>query len=108
MRPTCPKCTSGSTRRNRRNASLKHKVMYLLGRFPWECLTCEKRFFDPMRYAKSTRGSHGEIYFSPSDSDRARVREQFPVAGRIPSPAQSQAASNLDLSKGLIPTRRRS
>ena len=36
--------------------------MYFLGRFPWECLACQKLFFNPKRYTRSTRNPMGEVY----------------------------------------------
>jgi hypothetical protein len=58
----CPKCDSTSTRRIARKKSLTHRLMYFLGRFPWECLACQKLFFNPKRYTRSTRNPMGEVY----------------------------------------------
>ena len=62
MNPYCPKCDSTSTRRTPRSKSLGHRFMYLVGYFPWECLTCQKRFYSSTRYARSKRNPLGEVY----------------------------------------------
>jgi len=62
MAPNCPKCDSSSTRRIARKKSLSHRFMYFLGRFPWECLSCQKIYFSRKRYTRALRSSIGEIY----------------------------------------------
>jgi len=62
MNPECPKCESNSTRRRARAKSLTHRFMYLMGMFPWECMTCQKIFFSRTRYARTRRHPLGEIY----------------------------------------------
>ncbi len=62
MAPNCPKCDSTSTRRIARKKSLSHRLMYFLGRFPWECLSCQKFFFSRKRYTRALRSSMGEVY----------------------------------------------
>jgi hypothetical protein len=36
--------------------------MYFFGRFPWECLTCQERFFSSKRHARAKRHPLGEVY----------------------------------------------
>jgi hypothetical protein len=36
--------------------------MFFLGKYPWECLTCQKRFFDSLRYSQGKRHPNGEVY----------------------------------------------
>jgi len=62
MNPECPKCESTSTRRRSRAKTLAHRLMYIFGMFPWECVDCQKRFFSSKRYSRSKRHSMGEIY----------------------------------------------
>jgi hypothetical protein len=62
MTPECPKCASTSARRRSRSKSLKHQLMFLLGRFPWECLNCQRHFFSTIRYSRSRRHAQGEVY----------------------------------------------
>ena len=65
MNPECPKCDSTSTRRRARAKSLSHRLMFLMGFFPWECLTCQRIFFSRKRYARTKRHPLGEIYTGP-------------------------------------------
>jgi hypothetical protein len=36
--------------------------MYFFGFFPWECVSCQARFFNRKRYVRSKRHPLGEIY----------------------------------------------
>ena len=37
--------------------------MYFFGLFPWECLTCQEKFFNRVRHARSSnRHPLGEVY----------------------------------------------
>jgi hypothetical protein len=36
--------------------------MYFFGLYPWECLTCQEKFFSGTRYSRSGRNPVGEIY----------------------------------------------
>jgi hypothetical protein len=62
MNPECPKCEAVSTRRIARNKSLGHRFMYFIGLFPWECLTCQEKFFSSTRYSRTKRHPLGEVY----------------------------------------------
>jgi len=62
MNPECPKCEAGSTRRIPRTKSLGHRFMYFFGLFPWECLTCQNKFYSNVRHSRSKRHSAGEVY----------------------------------------------
>ncbi len=42
--------------------------MYFFGRFPWECVDCQNRFFHSKRYSRAKRHPLGEIY---TGSDKA-------------------------------------
>ncbi len=69
MSPECPKCEATSTRRLQRSKSLGHRFMYFFGLYPWECLTCQAKFYHATRHAKSGRNPAGEVYL---ESHRAR------------------------------------
>jgi hypothetical protein len=62
MRPECPKCEGDSTRRVARTKSLRDRVMYFFGFFPWECVNCREKFFNRKRYFRSERHPMGEVY----------------------------------------------
>lgn len=62
MHPACKKCGSTATRRTRRKTTLSHRLRYFLGFYPWECLTCQARFFSQQRYPAGKRNEHGEVY----------------------------------------------
>jgi hypothetical protein len=62
MSPECPKCEATSTRRVARSKSLGDRFMYFFGLYPWECLTCQQKFFSSRRYLRSTRHPLGEVY----------------------------------------------
>lgn len=62
MHPACKKCGSTATRRTRRKTTLSHRLRYFLGFYPWECLTCQARFFSQQRYPRGARNQHGEVY----------------------------------------------
>jgi len=62
MNPECPKCEGSSTRRVARRKNLRDRFMYFFGLFPWECLSCQERFFNRKRYARSKRHPLGEVY----------------------------------------------
>ena len=62
MSAECPKCESTSTRRRARTKTLGHRLMYLFGLFPWECLTCQQLFFSSKRHSRKMRHPLGEIY----------------------------------------------
>jgi hypothetical protein len=62
MHPECPKCEGQSIRRVARSKSLRDRVMYFFGLFPWECVECQKRFFHRKRYVRSRRHAMGEVY----------------------------------------------
>ena len=62
MNPYCPKCDSSSTRRTAREKAITSRLMYFFGLYPWECLTCQKRFFSKVRYPRTTRNAAGEVY----------------------------------------------
>jgi hypothetical protein len=62
MSPECPKCEASSTRRLPRARSMSHRFMYFFRLFPWECLTCQEKFFNGQRYAQSRRHPLGEVY----------------------------------------------
>ena len=62
MNPECPKCEASSTRRLPRSRKLGDRFMYFFGLFPWECLTCQERFFSSKRYPRSRRHPLGEVY----------------------------------------------
>jgi len=66
MNPECPKCEAGSTRRIPRSKSLGHRFMYFFGLFPWECLTCQNKFYSSVRYSRTKRHSMGEVYTESS------------------------------------------
>jgi hypothetical protein len=36
--------------------------MYFFGLFPWECLTCQNKFYSNVRHSRSKRHSAGEVY----------------------------------------------
>ena len=65
MNPECPKCESASTRRRSRAKTLRHRLMYFLGKFPWECLNCQTVFFHEKRYSRH-RHPAGELYTGDS------------------------------------------
>lgn len=62
MHPACKKCGSTTTRRTRRKTTLSHRLRYWFGFYPWECLTCQARFFSQQRYPRGARNQHGEVY----------------------------------------------
>lgn len=62
MNPECPKCDGASTRRMARTKSLRDRIMYFFGFFPWECVECREKFFNRKRYVRSRRHSLGEVY----------------------------------------------
>jgi hypothetical protein len=62
MSPECPRCQASSTRRRPRSKTLGHQLMYFFGLYPWECLTCQEKFFSGTRYSRSGRNPVGEIY----------------------------------------------
>ena len=62
MNPECPKCESDSTRRIPRKKTIRHRIQYFFGRFPWECLSCQQIFFSSKRYVRSKRHPLGEVY----------------------------------------------
>jgi len=64
MTPECPKCASTSVRRRSRAKSMSHQFMFFLGRYPWECLNCQRHFFSTIRYSRSRRHAQGEVYVS--------------------------------------------
>jgi len=67
MNPDCPKCErGGSTRRIPRTKTLGHRFMYFFGLFPWECLTCQEKFYSRVRYSRSKRHAQGEVYTESS------------------------------------------
>jgi hypothetical protein len=65
MTPACPKCEATSTRRLPRNKSLGHRFMFFFGLFPWECLTCQEKFYSSKRHSRSRRHPLGEVYTGP-------------------------------------------
>lgn len=62
MNPECPKCESSSSRRLPRTKSLGDRFMHFFGLYPWECLTCQEKFFNRKRHSRSKRHPLGEIY----------------------------------------------
>ena len=62
MHPACKKCGSSAVRRTRRKTTLAHRLRHFFGFYPWECLTCQARFFSQQRYPKGQRSNHGEVY----------------------------------------------
>ncbi len=62
MNPTCSTCGSSTTRRTRRKNTIVHRLRRFFGYYPWECLTCQARFFSQQRYSKGERSPHGEVY----------------------------------------------
>lgn len=66
MNPECPKCEGESTRRVGRTKSLRDRFMYFFGFFPWECVDCQKRFFNRKRHVRSKRHPQGEVYTESS------------------------------------------
>lgn len=66
MNPECPDCEAGSTRRIPRTKSLGHRFMYLFGLFPWECLTCQRKFYSSVRHSRTKRHALGEVYTGSS------------------------------------------
>lgn len=62
MNPECPKCETSSTRRLTRTKTFGHRFMHFFGLFPWECLTCQEKFFSSKRYSRSKRHPLGEVY----------------------------------------------
>jgi hypothetical protein len=72
MSVECPRCESTTTRRIHRTNSLTHSVMSFFGHYPWECLTCQTRFFDAMRSAGSKRNPMGEVYTSRQHAPKVR------------------------------------
>jgi hypothetical protein len=77
MHPDCPKCKSPSTRRIARIESLRHRIMFFFGKFPWECVTCKAKFFDAERYSRK-RNKNGEVY-----TGTKRVRKMKPGAEEV-------------------------
>jgi hypothetical protein len=72
MNPECPKCEATSTRRIPRSKSLGDRFMYFFGLFPWECLTCQTKFFSGKRHSRSKRNPLGEIYTDSSSTPEAK------------------------------------
>jgi hypothetical protein len=72
MNPECPHCGSTSNRRVARKKTFKHRWMYFFGRFPWECLDCQQRFFSKIRYSKSKRHPQGEVYLGTPKPPRVK------------------------------------
>ena len=62
MNPECPKCEGNSSRRVSRTKSLRDRIMYFFGLFPWECVDCQARFFHRKRYVCVKRHPLGEVY----------------------------------------------
>ena len=63
MNPECPKCEMTSTRRVARTKSLGHRFMHIFRLYPWECLTCQEKFFSMTRHSRATkRHPLGEVY----------------------------------------------
>ena len=76
MNPECPKCRATSVRRVPRDKSLGHKFMYFFGLFPWECLTCQERFFSATRHSRSKRHPLGEIYTESNPAPAVKAGAQ--------------------------------
>ena len=72
MTPECPRCASTSTRRRARLKSIGHRLMFLLGKYPWECLNCQRHFFDSTRYSQSPRHPQGEVYIGTTRPPKVR------------------------------------
>ncbi len=72
MNPECPNCGSTSNRRIARKKDLKHRVMYLFGYFPWECVDCQRSFFSKVRYRRSNRHPQGEVYLDTPKTPRVK------------------------------------
>jgi hypothetical protein len=72
MTPECPKCESTSTRRRTRTKTLGHNLMFFLGKYPWECLTCQKRFFSTERSSNTKRHPLGEVYLGGERPPRVK------------------------------------
>lgn len=62
MNPECPHCDGESTRRVARSKSLRDRLMYFFGYFPWECVDCREKFFDRKRHVRAKRHPQGEVY----------------------------------------------
>jgi hypothetical protein len=62
MNPECPKCEADSTRRIPRSKSLGHRFMHFFALYPWECLTCQNKFYSSARYSRRKRHALGEVY----------------------------------------------
>ena len=65
MRPVCKRCGSASTRRTRRLPRLIHRIRYLFGFYPWECINCHHQFFSRQRHPRGERSPGGEVYTGP-------------------------------------------
>jgi ribosomal protein L37AE/L43A len=52
MNPECPRCDATTTRRVERSQSIWQSLKALFGYYPWECLACQKRFFDNNRFMR--------------------------------------------------------
>jgi hypothetical protein len=72
MNPECPHCDGNSTRRVARSKSLRDRLMYFFGYFPWECVDCREKFFDHKRYVRSKRHPMGEVYIESNTRPTAK------------------------------------
>jgi hypothetical protein len=72
MPPACPKCEATSTRRLPRTKSLGQRFMFFFGLFPWECLTCQEKFYSSKRHSRSRRHPLGEVYTESTPQPKVR------------------------------------
>jgi hypothetical protein len=72
MGAECPKCEATATRRLQRTKSLGNRFMYFFGLYPWECLTCQAKFYSGTRHSKSGRSPAGEVYIETQQARKVK------------------------------------
>jgi hypothetical protein len=45
--------------------------MHFFGLYPWECLTCQEKFYNSKRHSES-RSAAGEVYSGPSSERKVK------------------------------------